>query len=200
MPVHWSENVLLAPTERTPWQSQRAFLCHFTENWGKAARLLSFGRALVAFLILVLIYCLLESRNPGRDQLHLQYGAAPGSFLRWLSWIFFGIQKKKINYNKIKIDIVRECVSATETSSGISLVLSYWTSRCLIYFCLPVLLKMIRCRFFFCFQDLLGKLKDAAKSVERASQMWRSITSSDHRGSYLWMRETNYFSQIKIFK
>lgn len=24
---------------------------------------------------------------------------------------------------------------------------------------------------FFCFQDLLGKLKDAAKSVERASQM-----------------------------
>lgn len=117
--MHWSENVLLAPTERTPWQSQRAFLCHFTENWGKAARLLSFGRALVAFLILVLIYCLLESRNPGRDQLHLQYGAAPGSFLRWLSWIFFGIQKKMINYIKIKIDVVRECVSAAETSSGI---------------------------------------------------------------------------------
>lgn len=81
-------------------------------------------------------------------------------------------RKKKINYIKIKIDVMRECVSATETSSGIftGVMLLNLTLFDLLLSSASVKNDQVSI-FFFCFQDLLGKLKDAAKSVERASQV-----------------------------
>lgn len=108
-------------------------------------------------------------------------------------------RKKWSIYIKIKIDVVRECVSATETSSGISLVLSYWTSHCLIYFCLPLLLKMIRRRFFFLlFPGFVGK-------AERRCQECGEGQSDVRILHVFWpprllpgnARETNDFSKNK---
>lgn len=77
-----------------------------------------------------------------------------------------------INYIKIKNDVMRECVSATETSSGIFTGVMLLNLTLFDLLLSPASVKNDQVSiFFFGFQDLLGKLKDAAKSVERASQV-----------------------------